>query len=134
MKNRVIVLLLATSVAIECAAITPADFGPQHSVRLVAQRGYLPGIPVLVRVELRNAAGPERELWDADATLSVDDPGVTLSTNRVFLRNGLGSALVAFRDGTDFNLTATVGALQATRSLVSLANVSVTDVGGTLAG
>ena len=126
--------VLFTCVAFPARAVTTNDLGPQHSVKLLTQRGYLPGIPVLVRVELRNAAGPERALWNADATLSADDPGVTLSTNRVFLRNGLGSALVALRGGTDFNLIATVGPLQATRSLVSLTNVPVTDVGGSLAG
>lgn len=115
-------------------ALTVADLGPPHAVKLVVQHGYLPGIPMLVRVELRDASGPERELWNADATLSVDDPAVTLSTNRVLLRNGLGSALVAFRDGTDFNLSASVGTLQATRPLVSLAGAPVTEVGGTLAG
>jgi hypothetical protein len=123
-----------TCVAFPARALTTNDLGAQHSVKVLTQHGYLPGIPVLVRVELRNAAGPERELWNADATLSADDPGVTLSTNRLFLRNGLGSALVAIRGGTDFNLTATVGALHAMRSLVSLTNVAVTDVGGSLAG
>ena len=126
--------VLLTCVAFTAHGITTNDFGAQHSVKVLTQHGYLPGIPVLVRVELRNAAGPERELWNADATLSADDPGVTLSTNRVLLRNGLGSALVAFRGGTDFKLTATVGALQATRSLVSLTSVPVTSVGGSLAG
>ena len=87
--------VLLTCVAFPAHGITTNDFGAQHSVKVLTQHGYLPGIPVLVRVELRNAAGPERELWNADATLSADDPGVTLSTNRVLLRNGLGSALVA---------------------------------------
>jgi hypothetical protein len=116
------------------SAFTTNDLGSQHQVKLHTQHGYLPGVPVLVRVEVRNAAGPERNLWDAEAGLSVDSPGVTLSTNRVVLRNGLGSILVAFRGGADFNLTAAVGALQATRSLISLTNVAVTNVGGTLSG
>ncbi len=114
--------------------LTTNDLGPQHQLKLLTQKGYLPGVPVLVRVEVRNASGPERDLWDASAVLSVEQPGVTLSTNRVTLRNGLGSALVAFRDGGDFNLTATVANLQATRALVSLTNVAVTNVGGPLAG
>jgi hypothetical protein len=127
-------IVLLTCCAFNSRALTTNDLGEQHSVKLLTQRGYLPGIPVLVRVELRNAAGPERELWNADATLSVDDPGVTLSTNRVLLRNGLGSALVAFRNGADFNLTAAVGARQATRSLVTLTNAVITTVGGSLSG
>jgi len=115
-------------------AFTTNDLGSPHHVKLLTQHGYLPGVTVLVRVEVRNAVGPERLLWDAEATLSADDPGVTLSTNLVKLRNGLGSILVAFRGGADFNLTATVGALQTTRALVSMTNVAVTTAGGTLAG
>src|SRR6185503_17851883 len=91
-------------------AISTNDLGAQHQLKLLTQSGYLPGVPVLVRVEVRNTNGVERNLWDATASLSAD-AGVTLSTNRVQLRNGLGSVLVAFRDGGDFNLTATVGAL-----------------------
>jgi hypothetical protein len=115
-------------------ALTTNELGPQHQIKLLTQSGYLPGVPVLVRIEVRNANGPERDLWDANATLSGDQPGVTFSTNRVQLRNGLGSVLVAFRDGADFNLTATVGALQATRSLTSLTNAPVVAVGGSLPG
>ncbi len=66
--------------------------------------------------------------------MSADDPGVSLSTNHVLLRNGLGSVLVSFRGGTNFNLTATVGALTAMRPLVSLTNVAVMSAGGSLAG
>jgi hypothetical protein len=98
------------------------------------QAGYLPGLPILVRIEVHNSQGqPERSLWDADVTLAADN-GVTLSTNRVRLRNGLGSALVTFRNGGDFALTATVGLLESTRQLVTLTNSPVTTIGGTLAG
>ena len=118
----------------ECPAITPAALGPQHQLKLFTQAGYLPGLPVLVRVEVRNAqGGRERALWDADADLSADN-GMTLSTNRVRLYNGLGSSLVTLSGGGDFTLTATVGRLQASRALVSLANAPVTAVGGTLPG
>src|SRR4051812_35496270 len=68
---------------------------PGSSVKLWIQNGYLPQVPVLVRVELRNQSG-ERDwtVWDIDALLSVDRPGITLSTDRITLHNGLGSALV----------------------------------------
>src|SRR6185503_8826994 len=116
------------------SGITPADLGPQHQLKLLTQHAYLPGIPVLVRVEVRNASGGrEVELWDADALLSANN-GVSLSTNRVRLRNGMGSILVACTGGADFTLTASVAALQATKGLVSAASVPVTMVGGTLAG
>src|SRR6185436_19848529 len=116
----------------EVRAFTTNALGPQHQLKLLTQKGYLPGVPVLVRVEVRNASGPERDLWDASAVLSVNQAGVTLSTNRVTLRNGLGSALVAFRDGGDFNLTATVAGLQATRALVSLTNDVTVPAGASL--
>ncbi|HTD88564.1 MAG TPA: hypothetical protein VK850_18465 [Candidatus Binatia bacterium] len=114
-------------------AITPADLGPQHQIKVLTQRAYLPGLPALVRVEVRNAQGRERELWDAEALLSANN-GVTLSTNRVKLRNGLGSALVAFNGGGDFVLTATVGTLSSAKALLSVASVPITTVGGTLTG
>jgi hypothetical protein len=73
-------------------------------------------------------------VWDTDAVLSVDRSGVTLSTNRITLHNGLGSLLVTFSGGGDFNLTATIGSLSASRPLQSLATVSQTIVSGTLSG
>jgi hypothetical protein len=106
-----------------------------HTVRLIAQAGYLPQIPVLVRVELLDATGrPDRSVWDADALLSETATGVTLSTNRIILRNGLGTALVTITGTGDFDLTATVGPVQATRNLRDLSSQPVTTVGGTLAG
>ncbi len=105
------------------------------TVRLLVQNGYLPQVPVLVRVEiLRPDGSKNRDLWDAQATLSVDQPGVTLSTNKVTLRNGLGSALLTFGGGGDFNLAATVNGMQATKPLNSLAGLPVTTIGGTLSG
>ena len=88
---------------------------------MVAPAGYLTNIPVLVRLEALDADGqPDRELWDADATLSAS-AGITLSTNRVLLRNGLGSILVSFSGSGDLTLTATLGTLTANRTIISLA-------------
>ncbi len=104
-------------------------------LKLVTQRGYLPQNPVLVRVELLTPAGQrDRDVWDIDVTLTSDQPGVTLSTNKIALRNGLGSALVTFTGGGDFNLTAAIGSLSTNRPLQSLAAVPVTTIGGTLPG
>lgn len=101
------------------------------TLKLIVQRGYLPGLPALVRVEVLTADGTRNwSLWDGEALLSAN-AGVTLSTNRVPMRNGMGSALVTFGGGGDFNLTTTVGALQATRPLVTLTNVPVMVTGGT---
>src|SRR5436190_24379621 len=125
---------LVCGIIFAARGITPADLGAQHQVKVLTQRAYLPGVPALVRVEVRRAQdGREIELWDADAVLSANN-GVSLSTNRVRLRNGMGSVLVAFTSGSDFTLTATVGALQGTKDLVSVASAPVTTVGGTLAG
>jgi hypothetical protein len=124
-------LLMGTLAALVAIAATART----DSLRLIVQNGYLPQIPVLVRVEIIKPDGSKnRDIWDAQATLTVDQPGVTLSTNTVTLRNGLGSALVTLTGGSDFNLTATVSSLQATRPLPSLASQPVTLVGGTLPG
>jgi hypothetical protein len=101
------------------------------TLKLIVQRGYLPGVPALVRVEVLTPAGHRNlSLWDGEALLGAD-AGVTLSTNRVRMRNGMGSTLVTFTGGGDFNLTAMVGALQATRALVTLTNEPVQLAGGT---
>lgn len=120
--------------ACQSSALAANDINSSHSVNLMVHHGYFSGLPVLVRVELWNAYGVERELWAADALLSVDNPEVTLSTNRVLLRNGLGSALVDFHGNSDFVLTAAIGPLQAKQPLVSLAAASTTAVGGSLTG
>jgi len=105
------------------------------TVRLSAPTGYMPGRPAPVRVELVGEDGRiHRETWDATATLTVDDPGVVLSTTQIDLRNGLGSALVTFTGGTDFTLTADVDGTTANRSLVDMSAGPVTDAAGTLAG
>ena len=109
---------------------TPAS---GHTLRVLVQHGYLPAIPVLVRVEVRDASGSrDWSYWDGEAALTVDRPGVTLSTNRVELRNGMGSALVTFTSGTNFNLVVTVGGVQTNRPMQTLTNVAVTTVGGFL--
>ena len=135
MKRLSTIAVAATALfaaAANLLALTTGELSSAHSLKISTHAGYLPGLPVLVRIEVRNDLGrSERELWDADATLSADN-GVTLSTNRVRLRNGLGSALVAFRDGGNFVLTASVGPLQTTRQLVTLTNSPVTTVGGAL--
>src|SRR5262249_54308572 len=113
------------------AAGPPSD----DTLKLITQHGYLPQHPVLVRVEVLTAAGGrDRELWDAEATLSVNPPGVTLSTNRVILRNGLGSALVNFSGGGYYTLAAAVGSLPTNRPLKSWVGVPFTTVSGTLPG
>ena len=124
------ILLLAGLAVSGSAANAPAR------LKLLTSAGYLPGVPVLVRVEALNSQGvTDRTLWNGEVLLSASPAGVTLSTNRVRLRNGLGSVLVVVTGSdVDFNLTATLGSLTSSRSLASLITVPVTTAGGTLAG
>lgn len=105
------------------------------SLRLATQNNYLPGVGVLVRVE---ALGPDgtrdRELWNGTAVLTTDQPGVTLSTNQITLLNGLGSGFLVFSGGGNFNLTATLNGLTATKGMTSASGLPVTTIGGTLPG
>ena len=102
-------------------------------LKLLVPAQYLPQVPVLVRVEaLQSNGGRQLSLWDADATLSVTAPGITLSTNRVHLRNGLGSALVTISGGNDFELTTALGTLSATRTLKDASALPASTVSGTL--
>jgi hypothetical protein len=102
---------------------------------LIVRDSYLPGIPVLVRVELLNDDGTiNRNLWDAEAKLSVaDNPNIRLSTDRVTMYNGLGSALVGF-DGTgDFTLNVEVNGLQTSKTLADWSGEPIQTVSGNLA-
>ncbi len=124
--------LLAAALSLFSAA--PVTLAAPASLKLSTQSGYLPANPVLVRVEALNAAGePDRDLWDATVSLSANN-GVTLSTNAVTLRNGLGSALVTCSGGGDFALTATLGTLSTSRALLTVTNLTPTTVSGTLPG
>jgi hypothetical protein len=109
--------------------------GPFRHLKLLTSAGYLPDLPVLVRLEVLDARG-ERDwsVWDAEATLYSLTPGVTLSTNRLILRNGLGSVLVSFSGDGDFQLVAALDSLTASRSLQSLAGAPVVRVDGSLPG
>jgi hypothetical protein len=112
-----------------------ASHAATASVRMLTQNRYLPGIPVLVRVEGYTSDGArDRETWDSEAILSVDGLGITLSTNRIQMRNGMGSALVTFTGGSTFNLFATVGGVSVSRQMQNAQSLAVTKIGGTLSG
>ncbi len=107
----------------------------EPSVVLQVRDSYLPGIPVVVRVEVHDAGGSiDRGLWDAVAVLSVEDERASLVPDRVTLFNGLGSALVRVSGTEDLTLTATVGERSAHRSLRVLTDDPVTEVSGPLFG
>jgi len=106
-----------------------------RSLELVTAAGYLPNVPFLIVVDAVDGAGrPERHDWNLFASLTVDSPGVTLSTNLVFLRNGRGSVLVTVSGNGDFTLRAEIGDLKAQRRIQDRSAESVSRVGGTLSG
>jgi len=102
---------------------------------VIVRDSYLPGVPVLVRVELLNDQGQvERGLWDAVAVLSVNDnPGISLSTDRVVLYNGLGTALVTFTGSGDFTLTVNVKGMEVNKTLADWSTEPINTVSGSLA-
>jgi hypothetical protein len=103
-------------------------------IEMIARDSYLPGVPVLIRVEILKADGTaDRDVWDANAVLSVaGNPAVRLDPNRLALYNGLGSALVTVTGGGDFELTAHVNGMEKTVTLADWSVLPVQVVSGTL--
>ncbi len=111
-----------------------ASDGPRSLV-MQCPDGHLPGVPVLVRVELRNADGSvARDVWDAEAVLSAGGTAPAPTPDRVKLWNGVGCALVSLAGTGGAELTASFEGLQATRMLRSLAGDPVRTVEGALPG
>jgi hypothetical protein len=115
-------------------ADAPVDDANAPGLRLIVRDSYLPGVPVLVRVEI---AGPNsvvnRDIWDANAVLSVSgNPTVRASVNRVTLYNGLGSALVTFTGSGDFKLTASANGMEKTVTLADWTGEPVHTASGVL--
>ncbi len=129
--------LAASLGSVQDVPVSPGDSGGSTDRRLVmtVRDSYLPGIPVLVRVEVVRADGRvDRDLWDATATLTLDNPGVHALQTQITLYNGLGSSLVVFTGSGPFTLTAAVGGLSTSRWLADLSGQPQTRVSGTLAG
>jgi len=101
---------------------------------LIVRDSYLPGIPVLVRVELLNEDGTiNRDLWDAEARLSVlDNPNISLSTDRLTMYNGLGSALVSISGSGDFTLNVEVNGIIMSKVMTDWSGVPIQTVSGEL--
>src|SRR5687767_9564910 len=113
---------------VACIPWHSAFGGNAPTLKLMVQRGYLPGSAVLVRVDY------DKTVWDGVATLTSDQPGITLSPNQVVLRNGRGRAFVTVAGAADFTLTAAAGASSASRSVRLLSSDPIVKVGGTLPG
>ncbi|MBE0535750.1 MAG: lamin tail domain-containing protein [Phycisphaerae bacterium] len=105
---------------------------PSGTLVMTTRDSYLPGVAVLVRVEIVNDDGTvNRDVWDATANLSVaDNAGVSLSASRITLYNGRGSGLVTFTGSGDFTLCAEVQGLQAAKTLDDLSGQPVNTVSG----
>ncbi len=113
----------------------PAAVEAQYDLKLLVPASYLPGIPILARVELLHQDHSRaKEIWDSAVDVSTPTPGIMLSPNRILMRNGLGSALVTATNGGDFVLVVSTGSLQTSRTLLAKTNASVTTVAGTLSG
>lgn len=107
----------------------------QSGVRVSSPAKYIPNTPYVVRVEaLDNAGNIDRELWNAEAQLESLDPQVTLSTNRVQLKNGLGTALLGISGTRDFTLQVTLGTNRAQRSVIYASTSGAVAVSGVLPG
>jgi len=106
-----------------------------ESIRLVVPSGYLTGVLVPVRAELRNADGSlARDVWDAEVDLTAQPAAALAAPVKIRLWNGVGSALVRLTGSSDVTLEAARGGLTASRTLRSLSGEPVASVSGTLAG
>ncbi|MGZ8899958.1 MAG: lamin tail domain-containing protein, partial [Limisphaerales bacterium] len=104
-------------------------------VKLITPAGYLPGRPFPVRVEILKPSGERNwDLWDGEALLSIVQPGANLSTNRIALRNGLGTALLTVTGNINITLRASVGEESVARAVRNRSGESAANVSGTLPG
>ena len=83
-----------TAISTVSGALTAAG-----SLAVMAPATYVPGVPVLVRLDLKDLAGNiDRNAWDRTANLSASN-GITLNPSTITLTNGMGSALVTIGGG-----------------------------------
>jgi len=108
--------------------------GTSPCLNLIVRDSYLPGVPVLVRIELLAADGTvDRDVWETTATFSVSgNPTIRPSTGQCTLYNGVGSALVTFTGRGDFTLTVYVAGVERSVTLVDVSDQPVRIVSGTL--
>ncbi len=110
-----------------------ADVAVPYQVELETASFHLPDIPMLVRVELRDAAGDiARDVFEAEALLKTDPPGVTLSDDRIQLRNGVGSVLTTVDGSGSFTLSVTVDGQTVTRAVASPPTGPIQELSGEL--
>lgn len=70
------------------------------TLTLLAPQTYVPGVPVLVRVDLKTAGGLlQRSAWNTTVNLTATN-GVSLNPGTLTLFNGMGSALITLGSST----------------------------------
>ena len=112
---------------------TQARCGEEPRLALLARDSYLPGIPALLRVELRETDGSlHRDRWNATARVRVEGEGVSISPSEVLLRNGIGSALATIEGSGDLRLVISLDGEELSRELVDLSDEPRREVSGEL--
>jgi hypothetical protein len=72
---------------------------PGGSMSMIAPASYVPGVPMLVRLDLKDAQGNlDRLAWTRTANLTASN-GLTLNPSTITVYNGMGSALVTVGGG-----------------------------------
>ncbi|MEM7234185.1 MAG: right-handed parallel beta-helix repeat-containing protein, partial [Planctomycetota bacterium] len=106
--------------------------GEAIELHIVCRDSFLPGVPVLVRAELRHLDGSlASEYWDEIVDLETD-PGGRLDSDQVKLWSGVGSALVTIDGEEDVTLTARARGVEFTKTLRSLSGDPQVEVSGDL--
>ena len=123
---------LLLSLALSLASIQ-ARCGERPRLELIARDSYLPGVPVLLRVELRDADGSlHRQRWDAVARIRIEGEGASISPGEVMLRNGIGSVLARIEGTGELRLVISLDGEEITKQLADLSGEPRREVAGDL--
>ncbi|MEE3055399.1 MAG: hypothetical protein VYB34_16830, partial [Planctomycetota bacterium] len=123
--------LLLTAMLTSASSLLSAGEGPR--LELLTRDSYLPGIPLLLRIELRSPDGSlHRERWNAVARLRLEGQDAGISVDEVLLRNGIGSALATIEGTGELRLSASLDGLESARTLADLSDEPRQEVSGEL--
>ena len=84
----------------------PVPNATDHELQMTVRGSYLPGTPFVVRLDVNDIVSGdiEKDFWNLTASLSSDNPAVTLSVTQLPMYNGRGSVMVTPSGTGDFNL------------------------------
>jgi len=123
--------LLFTVALILCAF--EARGGEPPRLELVARDSYLPGIPLLLRVELRDRDGSlHRQRWDATARVRIEGENAAVTPEEIPLRNGIGSALATIEGTGELRLVISLDDEEISHNLADLSGEPRREVSGDL--